>query len=162
MIIRKLLADDATESFMCGQAALDQYLRRYAWINQRADGAQTYVAVEDAAIAGYYSLCASSVEWVGVPERVGKGLARYAIPVMLLARLAVSLEWRNCGIGKALLRDALLRILQAADIAGIRAILVHAKDEAARRWYSRWDFEPSPIDPRHLLLLVKDARQALR
>jgi len=162
MIIRKLLANDATESFTCGQVALDQYLRRYAWLNQRVDGAQTYVAVEGTVIAGYYSLCAGSVEWAGAPERVGKGLARRAIPVMLLARLAVRLEWQNRGIGQALLRDALLRTLQAADIAGIRAILVHAKDEAARRWYLRWDFEPSPTDPMHLLLLVKDARQALR
>jgi GNAT superfamily N-acetyltransferase len=162
MIIRKLLADDATQSFSCGQAALDQYPRRYAWGNQRADGARTYVAAEGAVIAGYYSLCAGGIEWAGVPERVGRGLARHAIQVMLLARLAVDLQWQNRGIGKALLRDALLRTLQAADIAGIRAILVHAKDDAARRWYLRWDFEPSPSDPRHLLLLVKDARQALR
>jgi len=162
MIIRKLLAGDATQSFTCGQVALDQYLRRHAWANQRADGAQTYVAIEGAIITGYYSLCAGSVEWVGAPERVGRGLARHAIPVMLLARLGVSLEWQKRGIGKTLLRDALLRTLQAADIAGIRAILVHAKDEAVRQWYLRWDFEPSPTDSRHLLLLVKDARQALR
>jgi GNAT superfamily N-acetyltransferase len=160
--IRKLAADDATDSFECGQATLDRYLQRYAWLNQTACSAQTYVAVPDVSIVGYYSLSVAGVDWADAPDRISKGLARHPVPVMLLARLAVHFNWQGRGIGKALLRDALLRTLQAADIAGIRAMLVHAKDESARQWYLRWNFEPSPTNPLHLFLLMKDIQQAVQ
>jgi len=75
-----------------------------------------------------------------------------------LARLAMDRQHQGAGLGKALLKDALLRTAQAADIAGIRALLVHAKDESARQWYLRWEFEPSASDPLHLFLLVKDIK----
>jgi GNAT superfamily N-acetyltransferase len=77
---------------------------------------------------------------------------------MLLARLSVDRQHQGAGLGKALLKDALLRTAQATDIAGIRALLVHAKDESARQWYLRWEFEPSASDPLHLFLLVKDIK----
>jgi GNAT superfamily N-acetyltransferase len=80
---------------------------------------------------------------------------------MLLARLAVDLRWQGQGIGQALLRDALLRTLQAADIIGIRAFAVHAKDENARLFYEHFDFIPSPTDPLHLFVLLKDLRRLL-
>ena len=161
-IIRKLAAGDATDSFQCGQIALDHYLQRYAWASQKANSAQTYVAVADDAIVGYYSLSVAGVDWGNAPNRISKGLARHPVPVMLLARLAVHLDWQGKGIGKALLRDALLRTLQAADIAGIRAMLVQAKDESARQWYLRWNFEPSPTNPLHLFLLLKDIQHAIQ
>jgi len=161
-IIRKLMADDATDSFKCGQAALDRYLQRYAWLNQKANSAQTYVAVVDNSIVGYYSLSVAGVDWANAPDRISKGLARHPVPVMLLARLAVRLDWQSRGIGKTLLRDALLRTLQAADIAGIRAMLVQAKDESARQWYLHWNFEPSPTNPLHLFLLLKDIQHAIQ
>ncbi len=81
---------------------------------------------------------------------------------MILARLAVDREHQRIGLGKALLKDALKRTAQAADIAGIRALLVHAKDEEARKWYLQWEFEPSPTDPMHLFLLMKDLKALLR
>lgn len=84
------------------------------------------------------------------------------IPVMVLGRLAVDRRFARRGLGKALLRDAILRTLQAADIAGIRAILVHAKDEQVAAFYGRNGFLPSPIDPLTLLLPLQDAREALR
>jgi GNAT superfamily N-acetyltransferase len=161
-IIRKLAADDLTDSFECGQTALDRYLQRYAWANQKANSAQTYVAVANGVIVGYYSLSVAGVDWGNAPNRISKGLARHPVPVMLLARLAVHLDWQGRGIGKTLLKDALLRTLQAADIAGIRAMLVQAKDEAARQWYLRWDFEPSPTNPLHLFLLLKDIQHAVQ
>ena len=92
------------------------------------------------------------------PQRLSKGLARHPVPIMLLARMAVDRRWQRQGVGKALLRDALERTLQAADIAGIRAFAVHAKDEQAGNFYARFDFVPSPTDPRHLFLLLKDVR----
>jgi GNAT superfamily N-acetyltransferase len=90
------------------------------------------------------------------PERITKGLARHPVPVMLLARLAVDRRWHSRGVGKALLKDAMLRTLQAADIAGIRAFAVHAKDERVRSFSERFDFIPSLTDPLHLFVLLKD------
>jgi predicted N-acetyltransferase YhbS len=87
---------------------------------------------------------------------VKKGLGKHSIPIMLLARLAVDLRWQKKGVGAALLKDATLRTLQAADIAGIRALVVHAKDDSARTFYERFDFLPSPSDPLHLFILLKD------
>ena len=97
----------------------------------------------------------------GAPERLAKGLARYPIPIMLLARLGVDKRWQGQGVGKGLLRDALQRTLQAADIAGIRAFAVHSKDEQAKRFYERFDFIPSPTDPMHLFLFLKDVKRLL-
>ena len=160
--IRKLEAGDPVDAFDCGQPDLNRYLQRYAWNNQKANSAQTYVVCSGSALAGYYSLSVAGVDHADAPERVVKGLARHPVPVMLLARLAVSLNFREKGLGTALLKDALLRTLQAADIAGIRAVIVHAKDEAARQWYLRFGFEPGPITPMQLFLLLKDIQQAVR
>jgi GNAT superfamily N-acetyltransferase len=78
---------------------------------------------------------------------------------MLLARLAVDRTYQGVGLGQALLKDALHRTAQAADIAGIRALVVHAKDEQARQWYEQFNFDPSPTDPLHLFLLMKDVQR---
>ena len=102
-----------------------------------------------------------SVDVADAPTRVTKGLARYPVPVMILARLAVSLDHQGKGLGRALLKDALLRTAQAADIAGIRCVVVHAKDEAARQWYASWEFEPSPTDAYHQFLMLKDLKALL-
>lgn len=85
-------------------------------------------------------------------------MARHPVPMMILARLAVDNKRQRKGLGQALLKDALLRTAQAAQIAGIRCLLVHAEDEAARRWYESWEFEPSPTDPYHLFLMLKDLK----
>jgi len=90
-----------------------------------------------------------------------KGLARHPVPIMLLARLAVSTAWQGRRIGAYLLRDAMLRTLQAADIGGIRAFAVHAKDEPAKRFHEHFGFEPSPTDPLHLFRLTKDLLRSL-
>ena len=156
--IRKLGATDAVEFFDCGQPALNQFLQRYALVNQKANSAQTYVCMYQGEVAGFYSLAVGSAEPQDSPQRVVKGLARHPVPVMILARLAVDQSHQRKGLGRALLKDALLRTLQAADIAGIRALLVHAKDKAARQWYESWDFESSPTDPFHLYLMLKDLR----
>jgi len=84
------------------------------------------------------------------------------VPLLLIARLAVDRAEQGKGLGKALLKDALLRCSNVADIAGVRAVAVHAKSNAARSWYEHFDFEPSPTDPYHLFLLMKDLRALLR
>jgi GNAT superfamily N-acetyltransferase len=94
-------------------------------------------------------------------DRVKKGLARHPIPVMILARLAVDRRYQGMNMGKGLLKDAIGRTLQASEYAGIRAIFVYAKDDKARKFYERFGFESSPLDPLKLMLLVKDAKKTL-
>ncbi|MDD5263071.1 MAG: GNAT family N-acetyltransferase [Methylacidiphilales bacterium] len=156
--IEKLLPTHETDSFDCGKEPLNCFLKRFALLNQRNGSSMTYVACRGLRVVGYYSLAVGSVMFETAPQRVSKGLPRHPVPVMLLARLAVDRSEQRTGIGKGLLKDALLRTVQAADIAGIRALLVHAKDEGARAWYLKYDFEPGPTDPLHLFLLPKDVR----
>jgi GNAT superfamily N-acetyltransferase len=157
--IEKLRRDHPINAFDCGQEALNGWLRKHALQNQGAGAAQTYVGMAGGVVIGYYSLAVGQIEYHDAPERLQKGLARHPVPIMLLARLAVQKDWQKKGVGRALLRDAVLRTQQAADIAGIRALAVHAKDDAARRYYEQFDFAASPADPLHLLVLLKDIRR---
>jgi len=158
--VEKLRADHTIEGFDCGKEELNRYLLRYAWTNQQAGAAQkTYLGLVGESVVGYHTLAVGQVSREEAPERLTKGLARHPVPVMLLARLAVDKRWHGQGVGKALLKDAMQRTLQAAGIAGIRAFAVHAKDEEARRFYERFDFIPSPTDPLHLFVLLKDVRR---
>jgi GNAT superfamily N-acetyltransferase len=159
--IEKLRSAHPVEGFDCGREALNRFLVRYAFQNQQAGAAQTYVALADEEVAGYYTLVVGSVEHDGAPERVKKGLARHPVPIMLLARLAIATRWQGQRLGSGLLKDAMLRTLRAADIAGIRAFAVHAKDEDAKAFYERYDFIASPSDPYHLFRLIKEVRAAL-
>jgi GNAT superfamily N-acetyltransferase len=157
--VEKLRRDHAVEGFDCGREQLNKYLQRYAWQNQQAGASQTYVGVVGDSLVGFHTLAVGQVMYDDAPQRLTKGLARHPIPIVLLARLAVDRRWQNQGVGKALLKDAMLRTLQAADIAGIRALAVHAKDDEARRFYEHFDFVPSPSDPMHLFVLLKDVRR---
>lgn len=157
--IEKLRRDHVVTSFDCGRAELNSWLVRHALQNQGASAAQTYVGLVNGELVGYYSLAVGQVEYTDAPERLQKGLARHSVPILLLARLAVHKDWQGNGIGKALLKDAVLRTMQAAEIAGIRALAVHAKDDHARRYYEQFDFIASPTDPLHLFVLLKDLRR---
>ena len=157
--VEKLRPDHPIECFDCGREELNRYLQRFAWQNQQAGAAQTYIGLAGNAVIGYYTLAVGHVTREEAPERLTKGLASHPVPIMLLARLAVDHRWQGQGVGKALLKDAMLRTLQAADIAGIRAFAVHAKDEEVRRFYLKFDFIPSPSDPMHLFVLLKDVRR---
>jgi GNAT superfamily N-acetyltransferase len=157
--VEKLRPDHAIEDFDCGREELNRYLRRFAWSNQQAGAAQTYIGLAGEVILGYHTLAVGHIIREDAPERLMKGLARHPIPIMLLARLAVDRRRQGQGVGKALLRDAMQRTLQAADIAGIRALAVHAKDAEARVFYEKFDFILSPTDPMHLFILLKDVRR---
>lgn len=156
-----LAAVHRTDGFDSGSAVLDEWFRRHALAAQRAETARTFVVCDGKAAVGFYTLAVGAVDHATVPPRIAQGVGRHPIPVMLLARLAVDRRHAGRGIGKALLRDAILRAVQAAGFAGIRAILVHAKDDAARSFYEKSGFEPSPLDPLQLLLPMKDARKTL-
>ena len=112
-------------------------------------------------MVGYYTLVVGQVEYEAAPERLTKRSARHPVPIMLLARLAVATRWQGKGLGSGLLKDAYSGALQAADIAGIRAFAVHAKDDDAKAFYEHFDFLASPSDPYHLFRLIKDVRANL-
>ena len=160
--IEKLNRSHAVEEFDCGRNALNRFLIRYALVNQQAEASQTYVALADDVVAGYYTLVVGQVEYSAAPERLAKGLARHPVPIMLLARLAIGVQWQGKGLGSGLLKDAMQRTLAAAEIAGIRAFAVHAKDDEARAFYEHFGFSPLPSDPYHLFRLLKDIRKAGR
>ncbi len=160
--VEKLTESHDLSQFDCGNSSLSDWLRRYAFLNQRNDSAQTYVVHRTNSVVGYYSLAAGSVNQKEASSRIAKGLARHPIGVILLARLAVDKQEQRSGLGKALLKDALIRIEGAAETIGARAVLVHAIDDKARKFYERFDFEPSPIDSLQLMLLMKDLRSQLR
>lgn len=154
--IEKLRRDHLLDGFDCGKEDLNRFLKRQAWNSQQAHSAQTYVLAKDLAVLGYYSLAAGSVTHDEATERIKKGLARHPIPIILLARLALDVTLQGKGVGPALLKDALLRAASAAETIGVRALLVHAKDDNAKGFYEHFTFEPSPSDPYHLLLIMKD------
>ena len=149
--------------FDCGaHESLNLWLKKYALQNQANDSARTYVVHRANVVVGYYSISAGSIARESASPRSAQGLARHPVPIALLGRLAVHREEHGRGLGTALLKDALFRVERAADILGIRALLVHAIDREARAFYERFDFEPCPDDELHLMLLMKDLRRALR
>ena len=147
-----------TSLFDCGVAALNDFLRRHAFASHQGGASRTYVATRDTRVVGYYTLAPASVGPEEPPARVMKGQPQHPVPCILLARLAVDIEERGTGMGKALLKDALLRAARAAGEIGGRAVLVHAKDETAKGFYQKYGFVPSPIDEFHLFLLMKDIK----
>jgi GNAT superfamily N-acetyltransferase len=158
--IEKLTRQHAVDGFECGREALNRFLVRFALPNQQGNASQTYVGIADDAVIGFYTLTVGEVRFEEAPERLTKGLAHHPVPIMLLARLGVSLSMHGKGVSAGLLKDAMRRTIQAADIAGIRAFAVHAKDEAASAFYKHVGFVPSPTDRLHLFLLVKELRRA--
>jgi GNAT superfamily N-acetyltransferase len=142
--------------FDCGVPPLNLYLRNYALQNQKKGIVRNYVTTRATrkVVVAYYSLVYAAIDQKRLPAKLVKGLGKYDIPVMLLARLAVDHREQGKGLGKALLKDAILRTIQAADIAGLKLLLVHAKDEAAAEFYRKHGFEPVVDDPLKLFLPV--------
>ncbi len=149
------------DDFDCGVEALNSYLKKFACRNNQNSSARTYAATKNNRVVGYYTITPGSITKEDAPKRVGKGLANHPVPVIILARLAVDKTEQGTGLGKGLLKDALLRIVSAADIIGGRAVLVHAKDNQTKSFYEHFGFEPSPIEQFHLYLLLKDIKKTL-
>lgn len=149
-------------SFDCGVEPLNDYLKKYALQNQKKDAARTYIVTsEENQIIGYYTLVFGSVSIEETTAEISAGLGKYPIPIILLARLAIDKGEKGKGLGKALMRDALLRAVRASEIAGLRAFLVHAKDESAKAFYEKLGFQPSPHNEFHLFLKMSDVRASL-
>jgi GNAT superfamily N-acetyltransferase len=150
-----------TAHFGCGKPALNQYLKKYALINQQNEISRTYVTTRVNRVVGYYTLTFGSISHEEGTSKIKDSLPQYPIPIMLLARLAVDQKEAGKGLGKGLLKDAMLRTIQAADIGGLRAMLTHAKDDEAKRFYQKHGFEESPIHPLTLMLSIKDIRAGI-
>ena len=149
------------EDFDCGKTALNEWLHRHARQAQGSGSAKTFVVADDDRVVGYFSLTVGQVDTLEAPERIRKGMGRYPIPVVILARLAVSIQDQKKGIGFGMLQDAIRRTLLIAEQAGIRAMLTHPIDDEASSFYTRFGFIASPLSEQQLLLLLKDARHSL-
>ncbi len=147
-------------AFDSGVPALDDWLKRRALANEQAGASRTYVVCAGNRVVGYYALATGGVAQAAATGRVRRNMPD-PVPVMVLGRLAVDQAYHDRGLGAGLLRDAILRTRQAAELGGLHAILVHAISEEAKRFYERHGFVESPSDPMTLMITVADANKAL-
>jgi GNAT superfamily N-acetyltransferase len=157
--IGPLARDHQLDAFDSGADDLDRWLRRFARVADASGTARTYVLAEGNRVLGYYALSPGAVSRRDLPERHARGMPAHPIGVILLARLAIDRARQGQGYGRALMADAAVRTLQAADLVGARAMLVHARDELAASFYERLGFTRSPTDALHLMVLIKDLRR---
>ena len=151
---RKLEKSDDRSGFSCGASELDEWIAKYAWQNQAANSATTYVMTENSRVIGYYAITMSAYDRAMAPRTLSKGMPKQ-IPCILLARLAVDKRYQGEGWGVDLLRDALLRSVGLSESIGAAAVLIHCRDDAARDFYMRnGDFVQSPVEDLHLLVSV--------
>ena len=149
------------EAFDCGNPTLNDWLKKRAKTSETSGASRTYVVCSENKVVGYYCLATGSVIRNDAPGKIRRNMPE-PIPVMVLGRLAVDINHQNKGIGKGLVKDAVMRTLQASEIAGIRAILVHALDEEAKKFYvERCGFTPSPVHPLTLMVLLADVKKSL-
>ncbi|HNM84884.1 MAG: GNAT family N-acetyltransferase [Mycobacterium sp.] len=157
---RPISADDDVATFDSGEPGLDTYLRKRALANDAEGASRCFVTCRGGRVVGFYALAAAAVERRSAHGRIRRNMPD-PVPVILLSRLAVDRAEQGTGLGAHLLRDAIGRCVAAADLIGVRAMLVHALHDDARNFHAHFGFEPSPTDPLHLLLSIKDARAAL-
>lgn len=164
--VEPLSADHVTAGFDCGSVAQSEWLVQHALQAHRAGLSRAYVVrgldQPEVRVVGYYALAAGSVAPADASRRMMQGAGRYHQPVVILTRLGVDRSCQGAGLGRALVVDALRRIATASEVIGVRALLIHCESESARDFYLRLaKFEPSPTDPMHLLLMMKDLHRAL-
>ncbi len=156
-----LTAGHTLDGFHSGVASLDDWLRNRALPNQSSGASRTFVVCDGAQVVAYYALAASAVAPDAAPGRFRRNMPQ-PIPVVVLGRLAVSRSHHGQGLGRALFQNAARRIVHAAEIIGIRGLLVHAVSEDAKAFYLRLGLDPSPIEPMTLMATVADLKAALR
>lgn len=156
-----LTAQHTLGNFDSGVHSLDEWLRRRAMQNQASGASRTFVACDDARIAGYYALSASAVAPDAATGRFRRNMPD-PVPVAVLGRLAIDKSFQGKGLGRALFRDAALRVLAAADSIGIRGMLVHAISDEAKAFYVGLGLDVSPLEPMTLMATVADLKASLR
>lgn len=150
-----------TGTFACGEDRLDTWLRQRALRNQASGASRTFVVCQGQRVVAYHALASGAVAVAQAPERFRRNMPD-PIPVVVLGRLAVDRDFQGCGPGRALVRDAGLRVVQAADTIGIRGLVVHAVSDEARDFYERVGFDPSPIDPMILMITLADLKASVQ
>ncbi len=148
------------EAFASGVASLDTWLKRRALKNQLSGASRTFVACEGQRVVAYYALASSAITVEAASGRLRRNMPD-PIPVVVLARLAVDTAWQGRGLGRAMVRDAALRIIQAADTIGIRGVITHALSGEAKTFYEQVGFDPSPLDPMTLMITLTDLKASL-
>ena len=160
--VEKLSRRHDVSRFKCGENSLDHFLSRYALKNSSDDLAQTYVVHREKMVLGYYTLVYGNISLEEAAKPIIEGItSRYPVPVMLLARWAVDKKEQGKGVGKALLKDAFLRTLQAAEIAGLRAMLVDAINDRMAQYYQNLGFSECPKNLRKLMMPIVTLRDSL-
>ena len=153
---RRLTRDDDRSAFDSGAPELDDWFQRFAFENQQANNAVTYVTVRDGVVLGYYAIAMSAYTTTELPERMQVGRPTQT-PCVLLARLAVDRTAQGQGVGAALLRHAIEQAYVASRAVGAAAMIIHCRDEAARDFYlANGNFLASPVEPMHLVLPMKE------
>lgn len=162
VISRPAALNDSHEmaDFDCGNNVLNEWLIKRALKNQRNNASRSFVIRKAQRVIGYYALANGSVERLNAPKSIARNMPE-PIPVVVLGRLAVDLRAQGQGLGAALLKDALLRILAVSKNIGIRAVLIHAISEDAKRFYLRYGFQVSPIDSMILMLPIQHIEENL-
>lgn len=153
--IRLLDADVGVAAFHCGHSSLDEYIRRYASQDVRRNVARVFVATAEddfRRLAGFFTLSAGSVSCSSLPKSMARKLPRYPVPVALIGRLAVDVEFQGKGLGSILLADACKKVAQASEVLAMAGIIVDAKDETAASFYRHFGFSPLPGQPDRLML----------
>lgn len=158
--VKSIGLDHDLSRFDCGVASLNEWLKKRALKNEKVRASRTYVVADGASVIGYYCLAAGAVALRDAPRGLTRNMPD-PIPVMVLGRLAIDLLYQHQGLGKALLFDAVMRTLQAGEIAGVTALLVHALSDEARRFYLSCGFRPSPIQAMTLCLRLADVNTAM-
>ena len=153
--IQLLAKNNNLKKFDCGNCFLNDYLKKYALQNQSKNISKTFVVKNDGVVVAYYTLTFGAVEKAQLPTNLNKRLPNYPIPVMILARFAVDKIYQGKGLGKALLKNAILKTVQASEIAGVKAIMVDAKDEKVKKFYKFYGFQESNIDDLNLFLSIE-------
>ena len=149
------------DEFDCGKPALTEWLLHHARQAQGSGSARTFVVCEQDRVVAYYSLTVGQIDTLEAPERIRRGMGQYPIPLVILARLAVDMDYQKRGLGFSLLQAAIMRTVSISDQAGIRALLTHPLDAEADTFYRRFGFESTPTHDRQLILLLKDARRLM-
>lgn len=152
----KLNSSHQFENFDSGNTQLDDWLKRRALKNELDGASRTYVVCSDGIVVGYYCLAVGALAQIAATGRVRRNMPD-PIPVMVIGRLAIDVQWQGKRLGRSLVRDAILRTFQVAEIAGIRAILVHAISAEAKEFYEKCGFTASPVEPMTLMVKIDDA-----
>ena len=155
-----LAADHELAGFESGEPSLDDWLKRRAFKNQANGPSRTYVVCEGKTVIGYYCLAAGAIGHAEAPGAMKRNRPD-PVPVLVIGRLAIHQAHHQKGLGTALLNDAIRRAMQAAEIAGVTALLVHAISEPARRFYRSRGFIESPVEPMTLVLMLATVARAL-